>query len=113
MRYSVDLREKAMNYLDKGHTIKATSELFEVGTTTIKEWKKLRAETGSLRPRPHVRKCSKICPDRLLSYVNENPDSHLVEIAEVFNCTPQAIFYALKRLKITRKKNCQLCGKLS
>ena len=105
MRYSEDLRKKVMKHLDKGNTIKATSELFEVGTTTIKEWKKLRAETGSIKPRPHKRKCSKICPDRLLSYVNEHPDSFLVETAEVFNCTPQAIFYALKRLKITRKKN--------
>ena len=105
MRYSEDLRKKVMHHLDKGHTIKATSELFGVGTTTIKEWKKLMAETGSLKPRSHKRKCSKICPDRLLAYINENPDRFLIEIAEVFKCTPQAIFYALKRLKITRKKN--------
>ncbi len=105
MRYSLDLRKKVMKHLDKGHTIKETAELFEVGTTTIKEWKKLRAETGSLEHRPHKRKCSKICSDRLVAYLNEHPDSFLIEIAEVFNCTPQAVFYALKRLGITRKKN--------
>lgn len=105
MRYSIDLRKKVMNFLDKGHTIKATSEMFEVGTTTIKEWKKLRAETGGLEHRPHKRKSSKICSDRLVAYINEHPDSFLIEIAEVFNCTPQAVFYALKRLGITRKKN--------
>ncbi len=105
MRYSEDIRKKVMNYLDKGHTIKETSEKYEVGTTTIKEWKKLRAETGSLQHRPHPRKCSKISPDRLVVYINDHPDSFLAEIAEVFNCTPQAIFYAFKRLGITRKKN--------
>lgn len=105
MGYSVDLREKVMNYLDKGHTIKETSEVFEVGTTTIKEWKKLRAEKGSLSPRQHIRTSSKINSDHLVAYINKHPDSFLVEIAEVFNCTPQGIFYALKRLGITRKKN--------
>ena len=94
-----------MKYLDKGHTIKETAELFDVGTTTIKEWKKLRAETGGLEHRPHKRKSSKLCPDRLAAYINKHPDSYLVEIAEVFNCTPQAVFYAFKRLGIMRKKN--------
>jgi transposase len=101
-----------MDYIDDGHTIKETSEVFKIGTTTIKEWKKLRAETGSLNTRPHERKNTKIDSDRLVSYINEHPDSYLFEIAEVFNCTAQAVFYALKRLGITRKKNDKLCGKV-
>jgi transposase len=105
MRYSIDVRKKVMNYLDKGHTIKETSEVFDVGTTTIKRWKRLRAESGSLEHRTHKRTCSKICPDRLVAYISEHPDSFLIEIAAIFNCTPQAVFYALKRLGITRKKN--------
>ena len=80
-------------------------EVFGVGTTTIKEWRKLKKETGGLEKRPLDRKPTKICPDRLKAYVKENPDSYLSEIAEIFNCTPEAVFYALKRLKITRKKN--------
>ena len=105
MAYDVKLREKVLNYLGKGHTIKEAHEVFEAGTTTIKEWKKLKKETGKLDKRPLERKNRKICPDRLIAYIAENPDSYLSEIAEVFNCTDAAVFYALKRLKITRKKN--------
>ena len=105
MAYDVKLREKVLNFLDKGHTIEEAHEVFEVGTTTIKRWKKLKKETGKLENRPLNRKHRKICPDRLRAYINENPDSYLKETAEIFNCTDSAIFYALKRLKISRKKN--------
>ena len=98
-------RETVLNYIDKGHTMQEAHEVFEVGTTTIKEWKKLKKETGTLEKRPLNRTNRKICPDRLKSYIAEHPDSYLSEIAEVFNCTYSAIHYALKRLKITRKKN--------
>ena len=105
MAYSVDLREKVMNSIDRGNSIRKTSEIFGVGTTTIKEWKKLRTETGALEKRPLDRKPPKLCPDRLAAYITEHPDSFLEEIAEVFGCTAQAVFYALRRNGITRKKN--------
>ncbi|MBS0624117.1 MAG: transposase [Verrucomicrobia bacterium] len=40
----------------------------------------------------------------LKEYVEVHPDYFLLEIAEHFSVTEQAIFYALKKLKITRKK---------
>ena len=105
MAYDEKLREKVMNYLGKGHSIQEAHEVFEVGTTTMQEWKKLKAETGKLAKRPLNRNPKKICPDLLKAYVTSNPDSYQEEIAKVFNCTQSAISHALKRLKITRKKN--------
>ena len=105
MGYDKKFREKVMEYIDKGNTIKATHELFGVGTTTIKEWKKLRNETGKLENRPLNRKNRKICPERLMLHITDNPESYQKETAELFGCTQPAIHYALKRLKITRKKN--------
>jgi len=112
MAYDVKFREKVLKYLGKGHTIEEAHQVFEVGTTTIKAWKNLLKETGKLEKRPLERKPFKICPEKLMAYISEHPDSYLREIAEVFNCTDAAIFYAMKRLKITRKKNRELCGKL-
>ena len=105
MAYDVKYREKVLKYLDKEHTLKEAHQVFEVGTTTIKAWKKLRKETGKLEKRPLERKPYKINSAKLKAYITEHPDSYLRETAEVFNCTEAAIFYALKRLKITRKKN--------
>lgn len=112
MSYDKRFREKVLKYIEKGHTIQKAHEVFEIGTTTIKEWKKLRTQTGKLDNRPLERKNRKICPDQLNAYIAEHPDSYLSEIAEVFSCTSSAVHYALKRLKITRKKNGQLCGKV-
>ena len=105
MGYETKYREQVMKFIDKGNTVKAAHELFDVGESTIKEWKKLRKETGGLEKRSLNRKPAKLCPERLRIYINEHPDSYLSEIAEAFNCTVPAVFYALKRMKITRKKN--------
>ena len=54
----------------------------------------------------------KIDPVKLETYYEENPDSYLFEAAKHFNCSTTAIFKAKKRLKITRKKNETICGKM-
>lgn len=51
-----------------------------------------------------VRKPKKICPEQLVKYIEQYPDAYLYEIAEEFNCSDVAIFKALKKLNITRKK---------
>ena len=112
MAYDIKYREKVMEYISKGHTIEEAHEVFGVGTATIKGWRKLKRETGVLERRSIERKNRKINSEQLIAYVTEHPDSYLREIAEVFNCTYSAIYYALKRLKITRKKNYTVCGKV-
>ena len=105
MTYSVDFRKKVLSHMDTGATIDSTSKLFSVGTTTIKQWKKLRHTTGQLMGsgRPHTP--YKIDSDTLKQYIKEHPDSYLNEIASHFNVTAPAIHAALKRLNITRKKS--------
>jgi len=105
MAYDPKFREQVLKYIGKGRTIQEAHEVFEVGTTTIKEWKKLEKETGKLEKRPLERKAAKLCPDQLKAYIKKKPDSYQNEIAEVFNCTQSAVSYALKRLGLTRKKN--------
>ena len=105
MGYEAKFREKVLEHIDKGHSVNAAHKLFGVGTTTIKEWKRLRRETGSLEKRPLLREARKICPERLAAYIAEKPDSYQYEIAESFGCTQAAVCIALKRLGITRKKN--------
>ena len=105
MAYDIKFREQVLKFIDNGYTIKEAHELFGVGTTTIKGWKKLRKETGKLEKRPLKRNHKKICPKLLKVYITQNPDSYLIEIADIFNCSPQAVYSALKRLNLRRKKN--------
>ena len=104
MAYSVDLRSRVIDYLEKGHTQEETSILFSVGTSTIKRWLSLLSETGSLNKRPLNRSASIFDSEKLNAYIEENPNALLKDIAEHFNGSITGAFYALEREKITYKK---------
>jgi transposase len=104
MSYSKDLRERVLAYKEEGHTIKETSEVFKVGTTTIKAWKKLLSETGKLETKELERKPRKFETEKLRAYIAENPEATLAEIAAEFGGSVSGAFDALEREKITLKK---------
>jgi transposase len=102
--YSLDLRERALYYLDEGHTHQETSDLFKICLRTVFNWSRLRKDKGSLVVNNTPRSPHKLFDKDLLEYVKEHPDAHLQEIANHFNCCKAAMHKAFKRLGITRKK---------
>ena len=110
MRYSQDLRKKAVEYVLKGNSRRKTAKIFQVHHETIGEWVKKYKETGEIKDREFKRKPKKIDPEKLEKYIEEHPDAYLREIAQVFNCTPVAVHNRLKKLGITRKKTKSLQG---
>lgn len=111
MGYDVKYRQRVIDYLSEGHTEKETAETFKVSTFTIWKWKSKLKETGTLEPQKRCETWRKIDPGKLRKYVEEHPDAYQYEIAEAFGVRLYAIQKALKRLKITRKKNHSLQGK--
>ena len=102
--YSLDLRERVLAFLEKTHDTKAVSDLFKVSQRTVQRWVKQKIETGNINPRKREFAYRKIDYDRLKKHIELHPDQFLYEIAEEFSVSLQAIFYAFKRLGITRKK---------
>jgi len=98
MRYDVTYRKRAVSYRLEGHTIEATSKVFKIGTTTLKNWVKRYHETGNLEDKTPTRGYKKIDPEKLKSYVADHPDAYQREMAEEFGCTETAIRKALKKL---------------
>ena len=90
--------------MDEGHTYKELYEAFKVYPSAIAEWRRLLAETGSLQPKYRETHSRKIDREKLKRAVEERPDAYLSELAEPFGCTGQAVFYALKKMKVTVKK---------
>jgi len=105
MSYDVKYRQRALSYMDEGHSYRETAEVFKVSTTTLQKWKSQLNETGTLAPKERKGTWRKIDPDKLRKFVAENPDAYQHEIAAEFGVRLYAIQRALKRLKITRKKN--------
>jgi len=104
MAYSIDFREKAISYWDKGRTKEELYDAFGIYPSRISAWKKLQRETGWLDTQYRETRQRKIDPEKLKQAIERKPDATLPELAKQFNCTKQAIDAALKRLKITRKK---------
>jgi len=114
MTYSLDLRKKVLQFLEKGNStkeaaVKEAAVVFGISTRTIWHWMR-RGKEESLAPKSRRTGGYKIDEEQLRKYIAEHPDAYLREIAEVFKTTLYAIFYACKRLKITLKKNDFLQG---
>ena len=106
MSYDIKLRRRAIEYWEDGHTKLETAAVFKINADTLSQWKKQLKETGTLEPKTRKETWRKIDPERLTEYLKQCPDAYLKEMAEEFNCSEVAIHKALKRLKISRKKNC-------
>ena len=110
MSHSEDYRKRVIEYRNEGHTLKETGEVFAIGTSTICRWNKQLKEEGTLKKRAGKRPFKKIDPAKLTAYIQAHPDAYLREMAVEFHCCKSAISKALKRLKITRKKDKALSG---
>jgi transposase len=108
MSYSTDTRKMVFHYLAQGHTYDEAQKELGISVSTIKEWKKLLNETGSLEKRPLERSASKFPSEELKAYVCEYPDATLREIAEHFGGSIPGASDALRREGITFKKRALL-----
>jgi transposase len=105
MSYDVKYRRRAIAYWNEGHSKRETAQVFGVNASTLQEWKGKLKETGDLKPKKRKETWRKIEPLRLKEYIEQHPDAYLKEIAQEFGCTDVAVLIALRRLKISRKKN--------
>ena len=104
MSKSKDLREAAVKYRLSNHTLEETAEVFGVSKSAVSSWVQKYKETGDLSNKPLNRGFKKIDPEKLIEYVQKHPDATQKEMSEYFSCSVTAIWKALKRYGITRKK---------
>lgn len=96
--YSIDLRIRVMEYLDRGRTYQVATYLKNVN------WSKLTREKGSLKFEHTPQSPHKLNNEAFLDYVKKNPDAYLREIAVHFKCGITSVHDALKRLGVKYKK---------
>ena len=104
MGYGIDLRRQVMRFINKGGSKVEAAILFGVARSRIYEWLKLDKSLSSGK-KPGPKKATRIDEAALLSALKENPDALLRELAVRFKVDPSSIYYALKRLRVSRKKN--------
>lgn len=104
MAYSKDFRQRAIEYMDEGHSEKELYEAFRIRATNVRRWRNLLRQSGSLNPQYRETRRRKIDVEKLKQAIERKPDATLTELGMEFNCTKQSIHTALQKLKITVKK---------
>ena len=102
--YPIEIRTRVMNYIKGGGAVMEAMERYEIGRDTIYRWRRLE-EKGALEPKKSWGRWRKIDPEKLRSRIKERRDDTLEELGEEMGATASGIFRALKRIKITLKKN--------
>lgn len=107
MPYSLDLRQKVVTYLENGGSVTEAAKVFRIGRASIYRWlNRTQLEATQVKRRQRKLDWSALEKD-----VKENPDARLIDRAKKFGVHPSAICYALKKLKVPRKKNNSVTGK--
>jgi transposase len=109
--YSQDLRRRVVDaVVRKEGSIRQVAERFAVSLSFVVRLLQLHRRTGSVEPRPHGGgRRPALGPDeldRLAELVRERPDATLGELRDRLgvDCSTMAVYRALVKLKITRKK---------
>lgn len=101
MYYSLDFRKHVFKIKEEeGLTYEYTSKRFAVSIRSLFRWKN-RIEPKTKHDRPAI----KVDMEALEKDVLEHPDKFQHERAKELGVSKSAICYALKRLKISYKKN--------
>lgn len=101
MSYSLDFRKRVMKVKEEKHlTFEKTCKRFDVGIRSLFRWQR-DIEPKLTRNKP----ATKVDMKGLKEDVKKNPDAYLFERAGRFGVSVTGIFYALRRLNVSYKKN--------
>ena len=103
MSYSLDLRKKVIHYIKNGGSISSAARIYKVGRSTIYRW----LGRVELAPTKVARRRRKLDGQALEQDVKENPDLRLCDRAQKWGVHISSISFALRPMKITRKKKSQ------
>ena len=110
MAYSLDLRKKVVDFVSSGGRKKRARELFGVSIWCVNDWCSRKDLAADYSACGLTRKFNW---DLLREDIRVNPDKFLYERAAEFKVYPHSIWYALKAMKISYKKNTSLRRKKS
>ena len=105
------MRLAALSCVSQGENRKDIIKFFGISLKTLSNWIRLDREAKDLNPnmrQSYIK--SRIIRDQLSSLVELNPDYTLDEFSDKLNYPRTTIFYHLKKLNITRKKNYTISG---
>jgi transposase len=108
--YSLDLRHRVLAACDAGGTSREVAQQYQVSRAWVDRLKQRRRETGEIGPRRPARFRPSVLAgqmEQLRALVTAQPDLTLAELRHALGvgCSLTAVWRALRRLHLTRKKS--------
>lgn len=103
MRYSEDLRRRVVKFIGQGGSKVEAAKRFGVSRRAVYDWIALGDNLSSGKPGPKT--AHKLDWEALRKGVEKYPEKMITEWAREFGVGTTAIHYAMRRMKLSRKKN--------
>ena len=101
--YTLDLRERVVQFVAGGGTRAEAARLFRLGERTVYRYL-AAAKTNTLAPKTSWGHWRKLDPAQLQAHVCHQPDATLQELQRVFGVSHNAVWVRLRQLGFTLKK---------
>jgi len=101
--YSVDLREKVLEYLEKGNSKKAASKTFSIGIATIYRWVLQYKIKGHLKPKKSFSLLEELIEKSLKALLRKNQMHFYMKLQNIF-LFPLKLFSMLVKEQILLEK---------
>jgi transposase len=102
--YSVDLREKVINFIEDGNSQVLASKIFKISKAAINRWCVKYRSTGIITPKKRLGAKPSIDVFSFVKYVQENANLTSEEIGKHFGMSASGSRYWLKKLGYSYKK---------
>lgn len=102
MTYSVDLRERVVDFVRQGGSKSEAARVFGVSRWCVYDWMSRETLESAKQGCPGPWKLS---PETLEAHVASYPDAYQHERGVALGVSRYVVWYGLKRLGIRRKKN--------
>ena len=93
-----------MNFVRSGGSKAEAARRYDISEATVYSW----LNRPDLRPTIVKRRRRKLDWQAVAEHVKQYPDARLVDRAQHFGVTISSMHYALKQMKITRKKRAKI-----
>ena len=107
MSYSLDLRQRVLDFVNEGGAKAEAARRFKVSRGRIYVWLRLPPDQLSAQ-KPGPKGAHKLDMAKLAETIQAEPDLLQKELAQRFGVCESTIHHARKRLQITRKKDARL-----
>jgi len=102
--YSQDLRQKVINFLEKGNSQKNASKIFDLHPNTISRWSIRYRLEGHCQARPRLGYKSKVDLENLQLMIKNKPNITLAELGKQLKISPWHSGRLLHKLGYVYKK---------